>query len=283
MRGYFRFGRSLWRVSVEFEYLGLKDLPPRRTEYHQAWQRQREVHELVSTEQVPARVLFVEHDAVYTAGRQTSPEERPFDGTPVVDVDRGGKITWHGPGQLVGYPIVRLPDRVGVVDHVRRVEQAVIELLAGYGIQAGRVPGRTGVWLPADDPASVAPVVPPAHHHAASTDRTGNFVPGAPAPLQLAGVLGQSAPAAPRTGRPERKICAIGIRVTRRTTMHGFALNVDNDAAGFSNIVPCGIPDAGVTTMAAEMTGPPPSLLELAQRLEPLLTTHLSREGRLTA
>ncbi|MFC6358432.1 lipoyl(octanoyl) transferase LipB [Luteococcus peritonei] len=277
----------LHRVTVEFEYLGLDHLPPRRMEYHRAWQRQREVHELVSTGQAPDRVLFVEHDAVYTAGRQTLAEERPFDGTPVVDVDRGGKITWHGPGQLVGYPIVRLPDRVGVVDHVRRVEQAVIDVLALYGIQAGRVPGRTGVWLPADDPSTVTPAVPGASHHAKSTERTGNYTPGVPdaeaiAPLQLSGVLGQPAPAAPRTGRPERKICAIGIRVTRRTTMHGFAINVDNESAGFDNIVPCGIPDAGVTTMAAEMAGPPPSLHELATALEPLLTTHLSREGNLS-
>ncbi|MEL4356367.1 MULTISPECIES: lipoyl(octanoyl) transferase LipB [unclassified Luteococcus] len=303
-------------MSVDFEYLGLKDEPPRRVEYHQAWGRQRAVHAAVAADEIPGRVLFVEHDAVYTAGKQTLPEERPFDGTPVVDVDRGGKITWHGPGQLVGYPIMKLPDRVGVVDHVRRVEQAVIELLAHYGIIAGRVPGRTGVWLPADDPDFVPPIEA-GPHHARSVGRTGYFTPGIPEAaaqpdaearatqpnpdpracrgavpgFQLASIDGQqdpvghqtAVPAAdgPRILRPERKICAIGIRVTKRTTMHGFALNITNSTAGFDNIVPCGIPDAGVTSMAEEMAGPTPSLLEVAERLEPLLATHLSREGNL--
>lgn len=216
---------------IEFEYLGVADEPSSLTEYHAAWAHQREVHAAVAAGELPGRVIFVEHEPVYTAGRQTLPAERPFDGTPVVDVDRGGKITWHGPGQLVGYPIMRLPDRVGVVDHVRRIEQAVIELLAGYDIEAGRVPGRTGVWLAAG------------------------------------------------RGRAERKICAIGIRVSKRTTMHGFALNISNGLAGFGNIVPCGISDADVTTMAAEMASPAPSLVEVAQRLEPLLARHLSREG----
>ncbi len=314
--------RRLGRVSVEFEYLGLKDHPPRRVEYHEAWEHQREVHARVASGETGNQVIFVEHDPVYTAGRQTKPHERPFDGTPVVDVDRGGNITWHGPGQLVGYPIVQLPDRVGVVDHVRRVEQAVIDVLASYGILAGRVPGRTGVWLPADDPSTVPLVEPGRHHRAGDTDRTGNFTFDAPAVaapatggLQLASVEGQ-APAVgqamggaersghgpsvrgpfddarsaggsrgvgpPRQGmRPERKICAIGIRVTKRTTLHGFSINVSNTLDGFDNIVPCGISDAGVTTMAAEMDGPPPTLVELAERLEPLLAAHLSREGNL--
>ena len=122
------------------------------------------------------------------AGRRTLAHERPFDGTPVIDVDRGGKITWHGPGQLVGYPIMLLPDRVGVVDHVRRIEQAVIEVLASYGIEAGRVPGRTGVWLPADDPTFVPPIET-GPHHAKSVARTGYFTPG----FQLASVDGQAA------------------------------------------------------------------------------------------
>lgn len=268
----------LARVSVDFEYLGIRD--GQRVEYHEAWAHQSEVHARVAADEMPGQVLFVEHDAVYTAGKQTLPAERPFDGTPVVDVDRGGKITWHGPGQLVGYPIIKLPDRVGVVDHVRRVEQAVIDVLAQYGIMAGRVPGRTGVWLPADDPDFVAPVAT-GPHHAKSVERTGYFTPGA---LQIASVEGQTAavPSPGRQGRPERKICAIGIRVTRRTTMHGFALNISNDSAGFDNIVPCGIADATVTSMADELDGPAPSLLEVAERLEPLLDTHLSREGNLT-
>ncbi len=136
----------------------------------------------------------------------------------------------HGPGQLVGYPIVFLPRGVGVVDYVRRVEEALIRLLAGYGVAAGRVPGRTGVWLVAD------------------------------------GV------------RPERKIAAIGIRVSRQTTMHGFALNVTSDLADFGRIVPCGITDAGVTSLAAELDGPPPSLVEVGRALEPHLTEMLAFE-----
>lgn len=271
-------------TDLEFEYLGLADQPPTLVEYHHGWDIQRDRHARVAAGEIPGRVLFVEHESVYTAGRQTRPDERPFDGTPVVDVDRGGNITWHGPGQLVGYPIVKLPDRVGVVDHVRRVEQAVIEMLAGYGIQAGRVPGRTGVWLPADDPSTVPVVTPPNHHHAASTERTGNYVPGAPG-LRIAGVDGHApdilVPASRGRGRPERKICAIGIRVTRRTTLHGFAVNVTNSTAGFDNIVPCGITDAGVTSMADELEGPAPSLVEVARRLEPLLVKHLTREGKL--
>lgn len=276
-------------AEIEFEYLGLRDEPPRLVDYQWAWDHQREVHARVAAGDFPGQVMLLEHEAVYTAGKQTLPEERPFDGTPVIDVDRGGKITWHGPGQLVGYPIMLLPDRVGVVDHVRRVEQAVIELLAQYGIQAGRVPGRTGVWLPADDPTFVPPIET-GHHHAKSVARTGYFEPGDVAPtgsathgFQLASVDGQ-APAATHapTLRPERKICAIGIRVTKRTTMHGFALNISNGTEGFDNIVPCGIPDAGVTSMAAELGGAAPSVLEVAERLEPLLAAHLSREGNLT-
>ncbi|MGO4957870.1 lipoyl(octanoyl) transferase LipB [Luteococcus sp. Sow4_B9] len=279
-------------MSVEFEYMGLCE--GELIEYHQGWDRQRAVHARVADEEIPGQVILLEHQAVYTAGKQTLPEERPFDGTPVVDVDRGGKITWHGPGQLVGYPIIRLPDRVGVVDHVRRVEQAVIDLLAGYGVVAGRVPGRTGVWLPADDPATVPLVGPGEHHHkAGDTDRTGNFTLGgagsvtplvSPAPSMGSGAVstaGSGGGARANRGRPERKICAIGIRVTRRTTLHGFSLNVSNASDGFDNIVPCGIPDAGVTSLAEETEGPVPSLLEVAERLEPLLASHLSREGNL--
>jgi len=174
-------------------------------------------------------VIFVEHPPVYTAGRRTLPQERPFDGTPVIDVDRGGKITYHGPGQLVGYPIVRLTRTIGPLEYVRRLEAAVIDLLAGYGVHAGRVEGRTGVWLPA------AP------------------------------------------GRLERKICAIGIRVARMTTLHGFALNVAaSSTAPFHNIVPCGIADADVTSLEDELGGPAPSLLQVAHALEPFLGEQLA-------
>jgi lipoyl(octanoyl) transferase len=132
-----------------------------------------------------------------------------MDGTPVIDVDRGGKITWHGPGQLVGYPIVALPDPIDVVAYVRRLEEALIEVCAMFGVDAGRVEGRSGVWVAADEPG-----------------------------------LGF---------RPERKVAAIGIRVARGVTMHGFALNCDPDLGAFGSIVPCGIPDAGVTSLSAEL------------------------------
>jgi lipoyl(octanoyl) transferase len=209
-----------------FSYLGIAE--GELTDYQEAWDLQREVHAQVASGELGPQVLYVEHPPVYTAGRRTEPHERPLDGTPVVDVDRGGKITYHGPGQLVGYPIVFLPRGIGVVDYVRRVEEALIRLLAGYGVRTGRVPGRTGVWLAA------------------------------------AG------------GRPERKIAAIGIRVSRQTTMHGFALNVSADLADFGRIVPCGISDAGVTSLADELNGAAPTLAEVGRDLEPLLAELLS-------
>lgn len=213
---------------VQFQYLGLADVPPRLSEYVPTWEYQRETHAKVASGELPPQVLFVEHPPVYTAGRRTEPHERPFDGTPVVDVDRGGKITWHGPGQLVGYPIVFLPRGIGVVDYVRRVEEALIRVLAEYGLATGRVDGRTGVWLPATDT------------------------------------------------RPERKIAAIGIRVSRQTTLHGFALNVTSGLGGFDNIVPCGIADAGVTSIATEIDAPPPTLVEVAHAIEPHLSELLA-------
>jgi lipoyl(octanoyl) transferase len=177
--------------------------------YEDAWSRQRELHAQRVAGEIPDTLLLLEHPSVYTAGRRTEPHERPFDGTPVIDVDRGGKITWHGPGQLVGYPIVALPDPVDVVAYVRRLEAALIEVCAGFGLTAGRVEGRSGVWVPADEPGA-------------------GF-------------------------RPERKVAAIGIRVARGVTMHGFALNCDPDLGAFGSIVPCGIPDAGVTSLSAEL------------------------------
>ena len=179
--------------------------------YEEAWERQRELHAARVAGEGPDTLLLLEHPSVYTAGKRTLPHERPQDGTPVVDVDRGGKITWHGPGQLVGYPIVALPDPVDVVAYVRRLEGALIEVCAGFGVEAGRVEGRSGVWLPADEPG-----------------------PGS-------------------RWRPERKIAAIGIRVARGVTMHGFALNCDPDLGAFGAIVPCGIADAGVTSLSAEL------------------------------
>ena len=177
--------------------------------YEEAWAMQRELHARRVAGEAPDTMLLLQHPPVYTAGKRTEPHERPFDGTPVIDVDRGGKITWHGPGQLVGYPIVALPDPVDVVAYVRRLEVALIEVCAGFGLTAGQVAGRSGVWVAADEPG---------------------------------------------TGfRPERKIAAIGIRVARGVTMHGFALNCDPDMTAFANMIPCGIPAAGVTSLSAEL------------------------------
>lgn len=218
---------DLTQAPLEFRYLGLQDDPPALTDYDQAWALQRRIHADVAAGVGGPQCLFVEHPPVFTAGRRTEPHERPTDGTPVVDVDRGGKITFHGPGQLVGYPIVRLTNGVYVVDYVRRVEEALIRGLAEYGISTGRVSGRSGVWL------------------------------------------------SPGKGRPERKIAAIGIRVANGVTMHGFALNVTSDLGWFDRIIPCGITDAGVTSMADELDAGP-SLVEVAGVLEPHLNELLA-------
>ncbi len=177
--------------------------------YLEAWELQRSVHADVVAGRRPDTVLLLEHPPVYTAGKLTQPEDRPADGTPVVDVDRGGRITWHGPGQLVGYPVLRLPGRIDVVKHVRRVEELLIAVATDLGVPAQRVKGRSGVWVPADPPGSWP-------------------------------------------ARGERKVAAIGIRVAQGVTMHGFAINADNDLAAYGAIVPCGIADAGVTTLSAE-------------------------------
>jgi lipoyl(octanoyl) transferase len=215
-------------MSLDFRYPGLgTDL----VDYIEAWELQRRLHADVVAGTAPDTVLVLEHAEVYTAGKRTEAHERPTSGdVPVVEVDRGGKITWHGPGQLVVYPIVRLPATVGVVDYVRRLEEAMIGLFAGYGLATGRVRGRSGVWLAADP---------------------------------LAGSRG---------GRPERKIAAIGVRVAAGATMHGLAINVDPDMAGFDRIVPCGLSDVGVTSLAVEL-GEAPSLPEVAHLLRP----HLER------
>jgi lipoyl(octanoyl) transferase len=173
--------------------------------YEEAWAVQRELHAARVADEGPDTLLLLEHPPVYTAGKRTLPHERPFDGTPVIDVDRGGKITWHGPGQLVGYPIVRLADPVDVVAHVRRLEAALIEVCDGLGLATERVEGRSGVWVRADDRG------------------------------------------------PDRKVAAIGVRVSRGVTMHGFALNCDPDMSAFSNMIPCGIVDAGATSLSTEL------------------------------
>ncbi len=195
--------------------------------YEQAWDLQRDLHTARVEGRGPDTVLLLEHQPVFTAGKRTQPEERPFDGTPVVDVDRGGKITFHGPGQLVGYPVVALPDHVYVVDYVRRLEEALIATCADLGVPAGRVRGRSGVWLPADH------------------------------------------------GRRERKVGALGIRVSRGVTMHGFAINCDVDLSWFERIVPCGISDADVTSLSVEL-GRRVSVIEVADLVEPHLDEMLS-------
>lgn len=204
------------------EFVSL-DLGQRRVEYTEAWDVQRAVHDDVVEGRREDTVLLVEHESVYTAGRRTATWDRPVDGTPVVDVDRGGKITWHGPGQLVAYPIVRLAEPVDVVAYVRALEQAVIGLCADLGLTTVRVEGRSGVWLPADDT------------------------------------------------RRDRKVAAIGVRVARGVTMHGLALNCDPDLTAFGRIVPCGIPDADVTSLTAEL-GRTVTIADV----EPLLREHLA-------
>ena len=178
---------------MEFRRLGL-------VPYDDAWALQRQAHaEVVAG--ADDVVLLLEHPPVYTAGKRTLPHERPMDGTPVVNVDRGGKITWHGPGQVTGYPIVRLADPFDVVAYVRRLEGLLIEVCADLGLATDRVKGRSGVWTP----------------------------DGA------------------------RKVAAIGIRVAQGVTMHGFALNCDPDLSAYGRIVPCGIADATVTSLSAEL------------------------------
>ena len=188
---------------LTFVHLGFGDAA---VPYESAWDVQRSTHEAVADGERGDTCLLLEHLAVYTAGKRTEPFERPTDGAPVVDVDRGGKITWHGPGQLVGYPIVRLPDPVDGVAYVRAVEEVLIRVCADLGLTtATRVEGRSGVWFPADDV------------------------------------------------RQERKVGAIGIRVARGVTMHGFALNCDCDMDAYHRIVPCGLVDVGTTSLSLEL------------------------------
>lgn len=197
-------------------------------DYSAAWQEQRRVHEAVVAGDQPDTVMLLEHPSVYTAGKRTNSWDRPTDGTPVINVDRGGRITWHGPGQLVGYPILRLPEPLDVVAYVRRVEQMIIDVCAELGLATTRIPGpsHSGVWVPAD-------------------------------------------------GRgPDRKIAAIGVRVSRGVTLHGFALNCDCDLSYYHRIVPCGIADAGVTSLSAEL-GRPVTVAEVL----PVVERHLPMLG----
>jgi lipoyl(octanoyl) transferase len=172
-------------------------------EYLEALELQRSLHSEIADGQRENTLVLVEHPSVYTAGKRTQDHERPHDGTPVIDVDRGGKITWHGLGQLVGYPIIRLAKPTELVGFVREIETALIATCSELGLTTTRVEGRSGVWV-VDD-------------------------------------------------KGERKIAAIGIRVARGVTMHGFALNVEPDLSPFEAIIPCGIEDAAVTSLAIEL------------------------------
>jgi lipoyl(octanoyl) transferase len=202
-------------VDFEVQRLGV-------VSYETAWEQQRQRHAAVVAGHQPDTVWLLEHEPVYTAGRRTEAFERPADGTPVVDVDRGGKITWHGPGQLVGYPIMHLPSAMDVVAHVRRLEDVIIGVCNDLGLTTERVKGRSGVWF---------------------TD-----------------------------GGIDRKVAAIGVRVAQGVTMHGFAINCNNDRDWFDRIVPCGIRDAGVTSLSEEL-GREVTVDEIA----PLVIKHLHR------
>jgi len=208
------FSQATVTPTLAISRLGLID-------YQNAWDSQKKIQEEVISGARPNTLLLLEHPSVYTAGRRTEAHERPLDGTPVIDVDRGGKITWHGEGQLVGYPIVKLKNSNDVVGFVREVETALIEVCQELGLNAVRYCERSGVWL--------------------------------------------------RDEKGDRKIAAIGIRVAKGVTMHGFALNVNPDLAAFSRIVPCGLPDAEVTSLSAEL-GRDVTVTEIL----PLVEKHLS-------
>lgn len=186
----------LHTATISIQNLGLLN-------YENAWEKQREIQAGVAAGEIPNTLLLLEHPPVFTAGRRTAESDRPIDGTPVINVDRGGKITWHGPGQIVGYPIVKLKNSNDVVGFVREIEIALINTCQEFGVNAERYCERTGVWI--------------------------------------------------RDAKGDRKLAAIGIRVAKGVTMHGFALNVNPDLSWFKKIVPCGIPDAEVTSLSAEL------------------------------
>lgn len=210
---------------IEIQHLGLVD-------YMDTWHLQADLAAKRAKDEIPDQILVLEHPSLYTAGKRTQPEDRPVNGLPVVDVDRGGRITWHGPGQLVMYPIIKLATPVDVVDYVRRLEEALIQTVRRAGVTAaGRIDGRSGVWVPEFN------------------------------------------------GKQDRKVAALGIRVTHGVTMHGLSLNCDNTMEFYNYIVPCGISDAGVTTLSSELERD----VTVADMTEPLLADlRDALEGRLT-
>ena len=199
-------------------------------DYEKSWQMQREIHLEVAEGSRANTLILIEHPSVYTAGRRTDILERPQDGTPVIDVDRGGRITWHGPGQIVGYPIVRLEKRNEVVGFVRNLEEALIATLAEFGINGISIAGKTGVWI--------------------------------------------------KDEKGERKISAIGVRVAKGVTMHGFALNVSPDLNKFNAIIPCGMPEAETTSMEKELNRTI-SIAEVTPVLEKKMVLALARVSKL--
>ncbi|HEX3733279.1 MAG TPA: lipoyl(octanoyl) transferase LipB [Mycobacteriales bacterium] len=200
----------------------LQLVEPGLVDYRQAWELQRELHAQRRASERDDTVILLQHPSVYTAGKRTAPKDRPQDDTPVVEVDRGGLITWHGPGQLVGYPIIELPRPLDVVAYIRRMEGMLIDVCARLGLATIRIEGRTGVWVPGDG-----------------------------------------------TG-PDRKVAAIGVRVSFRITLHGFALNCNPDLAAFDKIVPCGLDDAAATSLSAEL-GRPVTVDEVLPLVRPRL------------
>lgn len=199
-------------------------------EYEKSWQMQRDIHLEVAEGSRANTLILIEHPSVYTAGRRTDILERPQDGTPVIDVDRGGRITWHGPGQIVGYPIVRLEKRNEVVGFVRNLEEALIATLAEFGITGISISGKTGVWI--------------------------------------------------KDEKGERKISAIGVRVAKGVTMHGFALNVSPDLTKFNSIIPCGMPEAETTSMEKELNRTI-SIVEVTPVLEKHMVEALAKVSKL--
>ncbi len=181
---------------IKVQELGVVD-------YLSAWEMQKQIAEEVLTGKIENTLLLLQHPSVYTAGRRTQLSDRPLDNTPVIDVDRGGKITWHGVGQLVGYPIIKLKNSADVVGFVRELENVLIQVCGEFGITAQRYCERSGVWV--------------------------------------------------RDEKSDRKIAAIGLRVAKGVTTHGFALNVNPDLSAYLKIIPCGIPDAKVTSLSAEL------------------------------
>ncbi len=211
-----------------FPGLALKKLGV--VEYEPALELQREFHSSIADRNRPNTLILLEHPPVYTAGRRTLESELPQDGSRVIEVDRGGKITFHGPGQLVGYPIIKLKNPNDVVGFVREIETALIEVCKEFGLDAKRFCERSGVWL--------------------------------------------------RDEKGDRKIAAIGIRVARGVTMHGFALNVAPDLSYFDRIVPCGISDAQVTSMSRELDREV-SISEVSPILEKYMFEALMKVGQL--